>query len=139
VKHFQDGRYVKLIYHTDDMIYFGTDDEIEKQFENKLKGKFNITFNGPAQWFLQMRIHRYSCGSISLDQQRYALNIVNRYNPPEAPWGVPQFRETPAPTSYVFTKENRPTNQQKSEIETRFKNLHFRSAVCSILYLAFGT
>jgi hypothetical protein len=139
VKHFRDGRYVKLIYHTDDMIYFGTDDEIERQFENGLKGKFHITFNGPAQWFLQMRIHRYSCGSISFDQQRYALNIVKRYNPPEAPWGVPQFRETPAPTSYVFTKENRPTIEQKNEIETRFKGLHFRSAVCSILYLAFGT
>jgi hypothetical protein len=52
---------------------------------------------------------------------------------------VPQFRETPAPTNYVFTKENRPTEVQKLEIEKRFKGLHFRSAVCSILYLAFGT
>jgi hypothetical protein len=139
VKHYPDGRNIKLIYHTDDMVYFGTDDEIETQFENTIKGKFQITFNGPAQWFLQMRIYKYSCGSISLDQQRYALNIVSRYNPPEAPWGVPQFRETPAPPGYIFTKENRPTIEQTKEIETRFKGLHFRSAVCSILYLAFGT
>ena len=107
------------------MIYFGTDDEIERQFENDLRGKFQISFNGPAQWFLQMRIYKYSCGSISLDQQRYALNIVDRYNPPEAPWGVPQFRETPAPLDYVFTKKNRPTAEQKAEIERRFKGLHF--------------
>jgi hypothetical protein len=139
VRHYSDGRYVKLIYHTDDMIYFGSDDEIEKQFENNIKGKFQITFNGPAQWFLQMRIYRYSCGSISLDQHRYALNIVICYNPPDAPWGVPPFRETPAPPDYVFTKENRPTPEQVKEIERRFKGLHFRSAVCSILYLAFGT
>jgi hypothetical protein len=139
VKYYPDGRYVKLIYHTDDMIYFGTDDEIERKFENSLKGKFHVTFNGPAQWFLQMRIHRYSCGSISFDQQRYALNIINQYNPPDAPWGVPPFRDTPAPTSYVFTKSNKPTEAEKQEIETRFKGLHFRSAVCSILYLAFGT
>jgi KUP system potassium uptake protein len=139
VKHYPDGRYIKLIYHTDDMIYYGTDDEIERKFENDIKGKFQISFNGPAQWFLQMRIYAYSCGSISLDQHRYALNIVKRYNPPEAPWGVPRFRETPAPLDYVFTKGNRPTPEQKKEIETRFKGLHFRSAVCSILYLAFGT
>jgi hypothetical protein len=68
-KHFRDGRYIKLIYHIDDMIYFGTDDDIETQFETKIKGKFNITFGGPARWFLQMRVHRYQCGSISLDQQ----------------------------------------------------------------------
>jgi hypothetical protein len=121
------------------MIYYGSDDEIERQFEERLKGKFNVTFNGPAQWFLQMRIYTYACKSISLDQHRYALNIVARYNPPDAPWGVPQFRETPAPTSYVFTKKNRPTNEEIQEIETRFKGLHFRSAVCSILYLACGT
>jgi hypothetical protein len=139
VKRYDDGRYVKLNYHTDDMIYYGSDDSIESKFEQGLKGRFHITFNGPAQWFLQMRIHRYSCGSISLDQQRYALNIVKRYNPPEAPWGVPQFRETPAPTTYIFSKENRPKEDQKLEIESRFKGLHFRSAVCSILYLAFGT
>jgi hypothetical protein len=120
---------VKLIYRADDMIYFGTDDEVEKKFEDGLKGKFHITFNGPAQWFLQMRIHRYSCGSISLDQQCYALNIVNRYNLPEAPWGVPQFRETPVPMSYAFTKKNRPTEAEKSEIETRFNGLHFCSAI----------
>ena len=67
------------------------------------------------------------------------MNIVNRYNPPEAPWGVPPFKETPAPPSYIFTKKNRPTSEQKNEIETRFKGLHFRSAVCSILYLTFGS
>jgi hypothetical protein len=76
VKHYPDGRYIKLIYHTDDMIYYGTDDEIERKFENDIKGKFQISFNGPAQWFLQMRIYAYSCRSISLDQHRYALNIV---------------------------------------------------------------
>jgi hypothetical protein len=138
-KYHRDGRYIKLVYHTDDMVYYGTDDEIERQFEDTLKGRFHITFNGPAQWFLQMRIHNYSCGSISIDQQRYTLNIINRYNPPEAPWGVPPYRETPAPTSYIFTKKNRPTTEEKSIIETKFKGLHFRSAVCSILYLAFGT
>ena len=39
----------------------------------------------------------------------------------------------------MFTKSNRPTETQKQEIETRFKGLHFQSAVCLILYLAFGT
>jgi hypothetical protein len=36
------------------MVYFSTDDEIEKQFEKKIKGRFQITLNGPVQWFLQM-------------------------------------------------------------------------------------
>jgi hypothetical protein len=74
-----------------------------------------------------------------LDQQRYALNIIRRYNPPDAPWGVPPFRETPAPTNYVFTKKNRPTEDDLKIIDVRFKGLHFRSAVCSVLYLAYGT
>jgi hypothetical protein len=49
------------------------------------------------------------------------------------------YRETPAPTSYVFTKKNRPTVEQQQEIATRFQGLHFQSAICSILYLAFNT
>jgi hypothetical protein len=28
-KHFRDGGYIKLIYHIDDMMYFGKDDETE--------------------------------------------------------------------------------------------------------------
>jgi hypothetical protein len=76
VAHYPDEQYIRLIYHTDDMIYYGANDGIERRFENETKGKFQISFTRPAQWFLHMRIYTYSCGSISLDQHRYALNIV---------------------------------------------------------------
>ena len=83
-----------------------------------------------------MRIHQHKDKSYTLDQHRYVLNTLQRYNP------ISEFpeRETPFPPDYTFSKDNRPvTDHDKHIIEEQHKRLPFRSAVCTLLYLAYNT
>jgi hypothetical protein len=118
------------------MLYVGSNDSIEKSFEDSVRNRFDVKFLGPAQWFLQMRIHQHKDSTYTLDQHRYVLNALQRYDPNSE---FPE-RETPFPPDYVFTKDNRPvTDNDKSIIEKRHSRLPFRSAVCTLLYLAYNT
>jgi len=140
VKYYPDGSFIRLIFHVDDMLYFGNNDEIEQQFEASIKGRFNVNILGQAHWFLQMRIHHHADGCISIDQHRYVLNLLQRFCNTSSPYGIPKFRDTPAPPEYVFTKENRPSTQQDhDEISSKYPGLDFRSCLCTILYLAYST
>ncbi|KAI2501065.1 udp-sugar [Fragilaria crotonensis] len=130
------NQWLRLLFFVDDMLYVGSNDSIEKSFEDSVRNRFDVKFLGPAQWFLQMRIHRHKDSTYTLDQHRYVLNALQRYDPHSE---FPE-RETPFPPDYVFTKDNRPvTDHDKSIIEKRHSRLPFRSAVCTLLYLAYNT
>ena len=136
VRYDKHNQWLRLLFFVDDMLYAGSNDEIEKQFEDSVKNRFDVKFLGPAQWFLQMRIHQHSDATYTLDQHRYVLNTLQRYDPNSE---FPE-RETPFPTDYIFTKSNRPTNDKDQTIlEQKYARLPFRSAVCTLLYLAYNT
>ena len=139
IKYYTDGSWVRLIFYVDDCLYFGSNDNAEKRFENSVSKRFNIDLNGHANWFLQMRIHQYEDFSVSIDQNRYAKVILKKYCPSDAPFGTPKHRSTPAPPTYIYSKENRPTDEETKQLAEEYKGLDFRSAVCSLLYLALGT
>ncbi len=49
-------------------------------------------------------------------------------------------RETPFAQDYTFSKENRQvTDHDKDIVKKRYARLPFRSAVCTLLYLAYNT
>ena len=63
-------------------------------------------------------------------------NTLQRYDPDSE---FPQ-RETPFPPNYIFSKDNRPVNiNNKALIQKQEARLPFRSAVCTLLYLAYNT
>ena len=118
------------------MLYVGSNDSIEKQFEDSVNNRFDVKFLGPAQWFLQMRIHQHQDSTYTLDQHRYVLNTLQRYDPNSE---FPE-RDTPFPPDYTFSKDNRPvTASDLTLVETKQQRLPFRSAVCTLLYLAYNT
>ena len=83
-----------------------------------------------------MRIHRHNDRSYTLDQHRYVLNTLRRYDPENRY----KERATPIPPEYVYTIDNRPkTKNEEDLIERRYSDIHFRSAVCTLLYLAYNT
>ena len=54
--------------------------------------------------------------------------------------GIPQHRTTQVPPGYVYSKENRLSfKKEEDAIKEKFPGLVFRSAIYSLLYLAFGT
>ena len=87
-------------------------------------------------WFLKMRIHQHKDSTYTLDQHRYVLNKLQRYDPDSE---FPQC-ETPFPAHYIFSKDNRLVNSNdKALIEKQEARLPFRSAVCTLHYLAYNT
>ena len=142
---------VRLFFFVDDMLYVGSNDAIEKEFEDSVRNCFDVKFLGPAKWFLQMHIHQHKDKSYTLDQHRYVLNkdkcytldqhcyVLNNlqcYNPNSE---FPEL-ETPFPPDYTFIKDIRPvTDHDKHIIVEQHKCLPFRSAVCTLLYLAYNT
>ena len=83
-----------------------------------------------------MPIHQHKDKTYTLDQYRYVLNTLQRYDPDSE---FPE-RETPFPPDYTFSKDNRPeTDNDRQIIEQRHKRLPFHSAVCTLLYLAYNT
>ena len=130
------NNWLRLLFFVDDMPYVGSNDAIEKEFEDSVNKRFHVKFLGPAQWFLQMRIHQHKDSTYTLDQHRYVLNTLHRYDPDSE---FPE-RDTPLPTDYTFSKTNRPeTTEDKYLVEQKYARLPFRSAVCTLLYLAYNT
>ena len=69
----KDGsNYLISIIFIDDALYFGSDEEIEKKFEEAISKRFNLTLQGWSHWFLSHPLHREADGSYFLDQERVA-------------------------------------------------------------------
>ena len=128
-----------LIVYIDDCLYFGSNDEVEKQFEDCLGERFQLEILGHAHWFLGTRLYREADGSYIIDQETYSKHILNRYCGPDSPWGLPPMQSTPAPSDYVYSKKNRPNEEEKKIISERYKGLAMASAVSSLLYVALNT
>ena len=75
------NQWLRLHFFVDDMLYAGSNDAIETEFEESVRNRFDVKFLGPAQWFLQMRIHQHKDKTYTLDQYRYVLNTLQRYDP----------------------------------------------------------
>jgi hypothetical protein len=136
VQYDKHNQWLRLLFFVYEVLYVGSNDSIEKHFEDSVKHCFNVKFLGPAQWFLHMRIHQHHDSSYTLDQHRCALNMLQRYDPNS------EFPEcnTPFPPVYTFSTVNRPiTDQDIALVEQKQQRLPFRSAVCALLYLAYNT
>jgi hypothetical protein len=89
------------------MLYFGSNNDIKKEFEDPVCSHFDVKFLGPAKWFLQLRIHQHKGKSYTPDQHYYVLNTLQRQDPnlefPEC--------ETPFPPDYTLLQQRQPTNE----------------------------
>jgi hypothetical protein len=64
------------------------------------------------------------------------LNILQRYDPEQKY----KPRKTPAPPTYIYSKDNRPsTDEDKHHIDEAYPDIDFHSAICSLLYLVYNT
>jgi hypothetical protein len=69
VRYNKHNQWLRLLFFVDDMLYVGSNNSMEKQFEDSVNNCFDVKFLGPAQWFLQMRIHQHQDSTYTLDQQ----------------------------------------------------------------------
>ena len=72
---------------------------------------------------------------ITLDQSQYAKNVAMRLE--KAFKNVIKMRDSPLPMNFVPTNKDCPQDAtQTAEVKKRFKNLHYRSAIGSLLYMS---
>ena len=126
--------WTKMINYVDDALYYASDDDVRKSFEEKLSKRFNLTLLGKARWYLGMRISQFD-QHIILDQDQYVKNIVSRF---EKAFKHPfKTKESPLPSNFVPTKKDSPvTEEQVGEVKLRFGNLNFRSVIGALLYVS---
>ncbi len=75
------NQWLCLLFFVDNILYVGSNDSIEKQFEDSVNNCFHVKFLGPTQWCLQMRIHQHQYSTYTLNQHRYVLNTLQCYDP----------------------------------------------------------
>ena len=130
------NQWLRLLFFVNNMLYVGSNDAIEKEFEDSVRNCFDDKFLGPAKWFLQMHIHQHKDKSYTLDQHLYIRNTLQRYNP-NSEFPEP---ESPFPPDYTFIKDNQlVTDHDKHITEEQHKRLPFCSTVCTLLYVAENT
>ena len=138
--HRNQHEFIYLIVYVDDCLYFGSSKELEMKFEKQMGERFHLETQGWTHWFLGTRIYREEDGSYILDQESYVKHILNRYCGKETLWGLPPMQKTPAPIDYVYTKANRPKDEEERQaIKNKFQGLSMASAVSSLLYAALNT
>jgi hypothetical protein len=121
-----------LASHVDDCTVTGSSKELVKAFKAEIGSRFKITDLGPISWLLGMRVTRdRDARTISISQEPYIDAILIKYN----------FADTkpvsiPMDPNLQLSKNQSP----KSAVETaRMRQVPFRAALGSLMYLAVGT
>ena len=98
---------------------------MKTEFRAALSKRFDVDFQGRANWYLQAAISSDKDGNLYLDQRRYAASIVERYIP-TAVVGEPTVEDkqkdsSPLPSDFKWTKEdNLPEGGDLKQVETEF-------------------
>ena len=75
----EDGAKIVVLSYVDDCIYWSTSEKMQRWFVEQLGQRFNVNFLGYVHWFMSICITQNKDFSISVDQSRYMLAIVNKY------------------------------------------------------------
>ena len=135
IKRDENGNYIKLINYVDDMLYYGSSDETEKQFVKDLRKRFNVTDLGTAKWYLGIQLTKIG-KDYMLDQSRYTMHFLeglkNKFKIKE--------RNTPLPMDFVPTKKDCAlTVEEKANVHLRFGDVNYRSVIGGLIYASSGT
>ena len=128
--------FIYLIIYNDDCLYFGSSNDFEDKFTKGLSKCFKLETQGWSFWFFGTRLYCEEDGSYDLD----ICHVLKHYYSKDSLWGLPPMQTTPSPVDCVYSKDNRPNNdEERAEVKKRFTCLSMPSAVGSLLYTALNT
>ncbi|KFM59138.1 Retrovirus-related Pol polyprotein from transposon TNT 1-94, partial [Stegodyphus mimosarum] len=116
--------------YVDDLLIVGNMAEIN-EFKGSIKKRFSVKDLGPASQILSMQICKEENGSFTLDQIVYILEILETFKMTEA-----KCASTPLDFSIKYKKVD---EQQWEEIKENSKEIPYRQAIGSLLYMSCGT
>ena len=114
-----DGSKHFVLSYVDECVYWYTSEALGKWFVDTLGNRFHVNFLGYAHWFMSIRISQLKDHSISVDQDRYATSIVEKYLDNTTVKAKTKFYKTNLPSDMIFTKSDTSTSDDKVENFTR--------------------
>jgi transposase InsO family protein len=124
---FEDGRLVLTLgLFVDDALLAGEDDVLHK-VKKQLMAKYEMTDGGTPSWFLGIAVdYERSRGELRLSQAAYTENILNKYD---------MVNCNPAKTPAAVDRLTQPEATLSKEEADYMRNVPYRSAVGSLMYL----
>lgn len=119
---------ILLGVYVDDTVMIVKDEETGDRFIQKIQEAFETRNLGEVDHVLSIRIKRKEDGSISIDQTKYAEEILTTF-------GMSESRGLATPLDPGAKLSKVPDDEWKIE-ESKSKQIPYRQAVGSILYLA---
>jgi hypothetical protein len=118
--------------YTDDVTILSDTKEGLVEVKEELRKSYGIKDGGPLNWMLGIKFERNREKKlIRLSQRAYSERILERFNMTGC-----NPAKTPLPPGLKLSRDNRPTTQAERE---EMKNVPYREAVGSVMYLATGT
>jgi hypothetical protein len=117
------------------MLYYCKDPVRLREFEEKLRARFNLELIGQAHWYLGTRISQLANFDIELDQSRYCAAIVKKYLDVAGAPKVNRVHSTPLPLEFIPTSDDCSKDETAAKILEGEYNLDFASCIGSLIYL----
>jgi hypothetical protein len=135
IRTYADGIRIYVLNYVDDMLYYCKDPVKLREFEEKLRARFNLELIGQAHWYLGTRINQLANYDIELDQSRYCTAIVKKYLDVAGAPKVDRAHSTPLPLEFIPTSDDCSADEAASKILENEYNIDFASCVGSLIYL----
>ena len=119
----------------DDCIYYYTSENLGRWFVDALGKRFNVTFLGHAHWLIIIRITQNVDVSVSADQSRYFLAIVNKYLSHAMVRAIDKHHNRFLPCDMIFKKGDASEIGVQVEDLMRKYNVYYRACIGALIYL----
>ena len=94
-----------------------------------------MNFLGYSHWFMSISISQMKDHYISVDQDRYATSVVDKYLDNAKVKTSTNFYNTTLPSDMIFTKDDVSNSDKQVEKSTKEFNIHYRACIRSFIYL----
>ena len=109
------GSNIVVLSFVDDCVYWYTNEDPRKCFNDTLGKRYHIKFLGFAHWFMSIRISQLKDHSILVYQSRYDTSIVEKCLDTTTVKVSNKFYKTILPAYMIFTKEDVSTSDEQVE------------------------
>jgi len=130
-----DGVRIYVLNYVDDMLYYCKVAAKLKDFEEKLRARFNLELIGQAHWYLGTRINQLANYDIKLDQSRYCLSIVKKYLDTAGKPKNDREHITPLALDFIPTSDDCSSSEDAARQLEKEYSIDFASCIGSLIYL----
>jgi hypothetical protein len=124
---YSDGHAVMIAVWVDDFILSGSGENRIQKLKAALSSRFKMKDEGEVTWCLGMRISRHEDGRITIDQEQYIKDMLDRF-------GMSNCKPAPTPAALGVR-----LTKQDACSENEMKTVPYRAAVGSLLYASIRT